>query len=350
MENRRPFGTLPDGGLVEAITLRNGNGVAATILTYGATLQALLVPDAAGNLADVVLGHAELAPYLAQPQYFGTTVGRYANRIAGGRFILDGVGYQIPPNDGPNALHGGPRGFDKANWMVSAVDAAAVCLTHISPDGDQGFPGTLTTTATYRLTDANALHIDYRAHTDAPTIVNITNHAYWNLAGEGTGSAMAHRLQILADQYLPVDAGAIPTGEIRAVAGTAFDFREPTPIEARLRDSDEQLRMGHGYDHNWVLQPGTGCRLVARLEGPASGRWLEVHSDQPGLQFYSGNFLDGSSSGKSGRLYRMGDAVALEPQRFPDTPNQPAFGSARLGPGEVYEHRIMLRFGAYGAD
>jgi aldose 1-epimerase len=213
----------------------------------------------------------------------------------------------------------------------------------------------LTITATWRLTDDNALHIDYEAISDAPTIVNITNHAYWNLAGEGSGSAMAHHLQIMADQYLPVDAGAIPTGELRAVAGTAFDFRDPTPIEARLRDAaEEQLRLGRGYDHNWVLRPGAPdpscCRLAARLADPASGRWLEVHSDQPGLQFYSGNFLDGSSSGKSGRLYRMGDGVSLEPQRFPDAPNQPHFGSARLDPGETYAHRILLRFGAGHAD
>lgn len=349
MHTRRPFGTLPDGGLVEAITLGNGSGLSATILTWGATLQSLLAPDAAGHPADVVLGHDDLAPYLAQPQYFGATVGRYANRIAGGHFQLDGVAYQIPVNDGPNALHGGPQGFDRVNWQVHAVDATSLCLGHVSPAGDQGFPGTLAVTARFRLTDDNVLQIEYQARTDAPTIVNITNHAYWNLAGEGSGSAMAHRLQIDADQFLPVDADAIPTGERRAVAGTAFDFRQPTPIEARLRDAAEvQLRSGRGYDHNWVLRPNAGdvCRRVARLEDPASGRWLELHSDQPGLQFYSGNFLDGRSSGKSGRLYRMGDAVALEPQRFPDTPNQPGFGSARLDPGEIYRHRLLLRFGA----
>ena len=344
----RPFGTLPGGGQVEAITLSNPAGMAVTILTWGATLQAVLVPDAAGALADVVLGHADLAPYLAQPQYFGATVGRYANRIAGGRFQLDGRSWQIPLNNGANALHGGPQGFDQANWTVHDVGADSLCLMHVSPAGDQGFPGTLTTTAHWRLADDNVLHIEYQAHCDAPTIVNITNHAYWNLSGEGTGSAMAHRLQILADAFLPVDAGAIPTGEMREVADTAFDFRTPTPIEQRLRDAREpQLRLGRGYDHNWVLRPARGdCRLAARLDDPASGRWLELHSDQPGLQFYSGNFLDGSSSGKSGRLYRMGDAVALEPQLFPDTPNQPAFGSARLDPGALYRHRIKLHFGA----
>lgn len=347
MVSVRPFGTLPDGRRVEAITLANAGGLSATILTFGATLQAMLVPDAAGQMADVVLGHAELAPYLDQPQYFGSTVGRYANRIAGGRFRLDGREYQVPPNDGRNALHGGPQGFDQANWQTVDVGDAHVTLSHTSPDGDQGFPGRLDVTATYRLADDNSLSIDYEARCDAPTIVNITNHAYWNLSGEGSGSAMAHRLLIAADHYLPVDAGAIPTGEVRAVAGTAFDFCTPTPIEQRLRDAREaQLRLGRGYDHNWLLRPGSGCRLAARLEDPASGRWLAVHSDQPGLQFYSGNFLDSRSSGKSGRLYRMGDAVALEPQRFPDTPNQPAFGSARLDPGDVYRHRIRLAFGS----
>ncbi len=347
---RAVFGVLPDGGVVEAITLTNARGLSATVLSYGASLQAMLVPGRDGVFADVVLGHATLTPYLAQPQYLGATVGRFGNRIAGGRFVLDGIEYRVPANNGPNALHGGAGGFDKANWTVAAVDADAVAVTlaHVSADGDQGFPGTLRATATYRLTDADELHIDYGAETDRPTIVNITNHAYWNLGGEGGGTAMDHRLQILADAYLPTDTTAIPTGERRAVAGTAFDFRQPTRIGARVREADDtQIRFGHGYDHNWVLRPpaGDACRLVARLEDPVSGRVLALLTDQPGLQFYSGNFLDATSVGKSGRLYRMGDAVALEPQMFPDTPNQPGFGSVRLAPGERYRNTIILRFG-----
>lgn len=343
---RSLFGTLPDGRPVEAITLANARGMSATILTYGATLQALLVPDRDGCLADVVLGHGTLAPYLAAPQYFGATVGRVANRIAGGRFHLDGTAYAVQPNDGPSALHGGQRGFDKANWQVAEIDATAVSLAHVSPDGDQGFPGTLDTRVTYRLSDTNDLHIEYAARTDRPTIVNITNHAYWNLAGEGAGTAMDHRLQIFGDHFLPTDANAIPTGEFRSVADTPFDFRQPTPVGARLGVADEQIRVGHGYDHNWVLLPSRdgACRPVARLEEPVSGRILEIWSDQPGLQFYSGNFLDGSSVGKSGHSYQRGDAVALEPQQFPDTPNQPAFGSIRLAPGDIYRHRMILHF------
>jgi aldose 1-epimerase len=347
--HRSPFGVLPDGSVVEAITLANAGGMSATILTYGASLQALMAPDRDGRFADVALGHAALQPYLAQPQYFGSTVGRVANRIAGGCFQLDGTGYHVPLNNGANALHGGPQGFDKANWAVckTGPTPATVTLAHVSADGDQGFPGTLRATATYRLTDANELHIDYRGETDRPTIVNITCHAYWNLAGEGAGTAMGHRLQIAADHYLPTDATAIPTGEIRPVEGTVFDFRLPTAIDARVREAcDRQILIGRGYDHNWVLSgsPHAGLRRVARLEDPSSGRVMELFSDQPGLQFYSGNFLDGSSVGKSGRLYRMGDAVALEPQKFPDTPNQPAFGSVRLDPGEHYRNAMILRF------
>ena len=345
---RARFGSLPDGDVVEAITLINARGMSATILTYGASLQALLVPDRDGVPGDVVLGHSSLEPYLAQPQYLGATVGRVANRIAGGQFDLDGVTCRVPPNNGPNALHGGPKGFDKVNWSIARIgaDPVSVTLSHRSPDGDQGFPGLLLATATYRLTDANELQIEYGAETDRPTVVNISNHAYWNLAGEGTGTAMDHRLQIIAEHYLPTDALAIPTGEIRAVEGTAFDFRRPMAIGARVRDAaDQQIRFGRGYDHNWVLVPASGCRRVARLQDPGSGRVMELLSDQPGLQFYSGNFLDGTSVGKSGRLYRMGDAVALEPQLPPDTPNRPAFGSARLAPGTRYRNRITLRFG-----
>ena len=349
---RTLFGHLPDGRTVEAVTLLNARGLRATVLTYGATLQAMWVPDRNGLFCDVTLGHATLAPYLDQPQYFGSSVGRVANRIAGGRFILDGTGYQVPANNGPNALHGGAAGFDKALWEVVAVTcdpAPQVVLAHASPDGDQGFPGALAVTATYTLEHDGTLAIVYRAETDRPTLVNLTNHAYWNLAGEGAPSgAMDHVLTIPADHFLPTDDTAIPTGEFAPVAGTAFDFRSPTAIGARLRDArHEQIRVGRGYDHNWVVarERSAQLRLLARLEHAGSGRMLEVLSTEPGVQFYSGNFLDGSAVGKAGQAYRMGDGIALEPQMFPDTPNRPEFGSLRLEPGDIYEHHMAFRFG-----
>lgn len=348
---RACFGTLPDGSAVEAITLANASGVRVTIITYGAGIQAVLAPDRDGVLADIALGHADLSPYLAQPQFIGATVGRVANRIAGGRFALDGRAYRVPLNNGANALHGGPVGFDKCNWEVIGVAETphpSVTLGLVSPDGDQGFPGTLTVTATYALNDANELSVDYRATTDRPTLVNITNHAYWNLAGEGAAAgAMDHLLMIFADEFLPTDRTAIPTGEIRAVTGTPFDFRKATPVGARVRAAnDEQIRLGRGYDHNWVIgrKPAVDARLVAHVEHPGSGRVLELLSNQPGLQFYSGNFLDATSVGKAGQLYRMGDSIVLEPQMFPDTPNQPAFGSLRLDPGGTYRNMIVFRF------
>ena len=340
------FGTLADGETVEAITL-GGRGMRARIITYGASIQSLLVPDRHGRFADVALGHATLGPYLDQPQYIGSTVGRVANRIARGRFRLDGHDYRVPVNNGANSLHGGTRGFDKCNWAVMGHDDRQVALRLVSPDGDQGYPGTLTVTATYSLGDESSLSVEYVATTDRATIVNLSNHAYWNLAGEGDeAGAMAHLLAIPADHYLPTDEGAIPTGEMRAVDGGAFDFRRPTAIGDRVRDAcDEQLRFGRGYDHNWVIDRAVAAEARwARLEDPGSGRVMEVLSNQPGLQFYSGNFLDGTTSGKAGRLYRMGDAVALEPQMFPDTPNRPDFGSLRLEPGETYRNVIVWRF------
>ena len=350
--SRECFGMLPGGEAVEAITLSTESGLAVRIITYGAAIQSLLAPDRDGRLADVALGHAELDPYLEQPQFFGATVGRVANRIAGGRFVLDGVHYQVPVNDGANALHGGARGFDKANWTVAAIADGArpgVTLGLVSPDGDQGFPGTLNVSAAYALEDG-ALSLEYRATTDRPTIVNLSNHVYWNLAGEGAPEgAMGQVLTIKADHFLPTDAGAIPTGEIRPVEGTAFDFRRPIAIAARVRDASEaQLRIGRGYDHNMAVarEAAPEPRLLAELSDPGSGRLMRLFSNQPGLQFYSGNFLDGTTSGKSGRLYRMGDAVALEPQMFPDTPNRPEFGSLRLAPGETYRHLIIWRFSA----
>jgi aldose 1-epimerase len=353
--HRRVFGHLPDGRAVEAVTLVNARGLSATVIAYGATLQSMIVPDRDGALADVTLGHTTLEEYLANTAYFGSSVGRVANRIAGGRFELDGKEYRVPINNGPNALHGGPGGFDKALWdIVETSDSLApfVRFAHTSPDGDQGFPGTLHITAEYALGDDGALAITYRATTDQPTLVNMTNHAYWNLAGEGTSTgAMDHVLAIPAAHFLPTDDTAIPTGDFTSVAGTPFDFREPLVIGARLRDTaHDQIRIGHGYDHNWVIarERASAPRLLARLAHPLSGRVLEVLSTEPGVQFYSGNFLDGSLIGKRGQAYRMGDGVALEPQMFPDTPNRPAFGTIRLAPGEEYCHRIIFAFSADG--
>lgn len=348
---RALFGHLPDGRAVEAVTLANGRGMSARIIAYGAALQQLIVPDRDGRPADVALGFSTIEDYLAHPLYFGATVGRVANRIAGGRFMLDGKTYRTPLNDGANTLHGGAQGFDKLLWDVAAVEAAptpSVTLRLVSPDGDQGFPGTLTVTATYALDDTGTLSIDYRATTDRPTIVNISNHSYWNVAGEGSADgAMGHVLTIPADFYTPTDAAAIPTGGLSDVTGTAFDFRAPIPVGARVRDAgDAQIGFGRGYDHNWAVDSRVAAepRLLARLEEPACGRVLEILSNQPGLQFYSGNFLDATVAGKSGRLYRQGDAIVLEPQMFPDTPNRPQFGSVRLDPGETYRNLILFRF------
>jgi aldose 1-epimerase len=350
---RAPFGTLPNGEKVEAIRLAGRGAIQIRILTYGATIQSLLAPDRHGALADVALGHATLAPYLDQPQYMGATVGRVANRIAGGRFTLDGRAYRVPVNNGPNSLHGGAEGFDKRNWGLVQSDATSAVLRLVSHDGDQGYPGTLTVTATYSLSGENELSVEYLATTDRTTIVNLSNHAYWNLAGEGTPrGAMEHLLTIPADHYLPTDATAIPTGELRSVHGTPFDFRRPRRIADHVRDAhDEQLRFGRGYDHNWVIAREVGLepRLLARAEDPGSGRIMEVLSNQPGIQFYSGNFLDATSSGKAGCLYRMGDAIVLEPQMPPDTPNRPEFGSLRLEPGETYRNVIVWRFSTSSA-
>jgi len=347
---RSTFGVLPDGRAVAGVTLSNGKGVSATVIAYGATLQSVVMPDRDGKRADVALGYPDLASYVAKPQYFGGTVGRFANRIAGGRFTLDGKSYQAPVNNGPNSLHGGAKGFDKVLWEVVDVKSgptAQVTLRYISPDGDQGYPGKTTVEAIYSLDENNALTIEYRATTDAPTIVNITNHAYWNLSGEGSpGGAMGHVVTIPAETYLPTDATAIPTGEFRPVAGSPFDFRTPHAVGERVRDSsDQQIVYGRGYDHNWVIgrEVTPDQHLMARVSDPKSGRGFELWSNQPGLQFYSGNFLDGTTWGKAGQIYREGDAIVMEPQIFPDTPNQPKFGSARLAPGETYRNIMTYR-------
>ncbi len=346
----RNFGQTSAGETVKAVTLANGRGMQVTLISLGAAVQSVIVPDRGGHSADVALGYPTIDGYLTKSEYFGGTVGRVANRIARGRFTLDGKVYQTPVNNGVNALHGGTKGFDKVVWRVTETQRGArpsVTFAYTSPDGDQGYPGTLSATATYSVDDAGVLAVTYRATTDKPTVVNLSNHSYWNLGGEGSAAgAMDHLLTIPADSFTPTDAGSIPTGEFRPVQGTVFDFRQPARVGARVRDADPQIVLGKGYDHNWVIarERAAAPRLLARVEEPVSGRVMEVYSDQPGLQFYSGNFLDGTVVGKAGKLYRQGDAIVLEPQMFPDTPNQPAFGSVRLDRGQTYLNHIEFRF------
>jgi aldose 1-epimerase len=348
---REPFGTLPDGTPVESVVLTGADGISARIMALGATLQSFSGPDRWGRMADVTLGYDDARSYVEHPNFWGQTVGRYANRIAGGRFTLDGKTYQLPLNDKTNSLHGGTVGFDKHMWQIVDVSDAGglakVALRMVSPAADQGYPGNLTVTTTYTLDDHGSLTIDFDASTDAPTVVNLTNHALFNLAGEGApGGALTHRMTIAAHRYTPVDAALIPTGELREVAGTPFDFRTGRIIDDVVRDGrDPQVVIGRGIDHNFVLDAGKtrDPKLAVRLEDPRSGRVLEVLSDQPGVQVYTGNFLDGTFVGKNKHVYRMGDGIALEPQVFPDTPNKPAFGSARVDPGKPYHHRMIYR-------
>jgi len=347
---RGSFGKLPDGRSVEAVTLSNAKGVSAKIIAWGATIQSVIMPDRNGRKADVALGYDSIDQYLAKPQYFGPIVGRFGNRLAAGRFTLGGQTYQTPVNNGKNSLHGGTTGFDKVLWDVVSVKngpTASVTLRYVSPDGDQGYPGTMTVDATYSLDEQNNLTIEYSATTDKLTIANLTNHAYWNLSGEGSSNgAMGHVVTIPAQTYLPTDDGAIPTGEFKAVAGTVFDFRKPTAVGLRVRDaSDQQIVWGRGYDHNWVIgrEVTKAQHLMAKVYDPASGRGFELWSNQPGLQFYSGNFLDGTSYGKAKKVYREGDAIVMEPQIFPDSPNQKGFPDARLAPGQTYRNVMTYR-------
>ena len=343
------YGQLGDGTEVRRCLLE-APGLRVAILTYGGIVSSLEIPDRAGRRDNVVLGLPTLADYVRHSPYFGAIVGRYANRIARGRFTLDGAEHRLACNDGPNALHGGVRGFDKRVWDIVEAGARRLVLAYASPDGEEGYPGALRVTVTYELDGDRTLGISYAAETSAPTVLNLSNHTYWNLAGEGSGTAGDHEMQIEADSFTPVDATQIPTGELRPVAGTPFDFRTPTPVGARLRADDPQLRAGRGYDHNWVLRGGVTDtpRLAARVRDPRSGRVLEVLTDQPGLQFYSGNFLDGTLAGPGGQTYRQGDALVLEPQHFPDSPNQPAFPPTVLRPGERFRSTTLLRFPAPG--
>ena len=347
--DRRPFGTMPDGSPVEAYTLVNGRGMSVRILTYGGTVQAIDVPDREGKVANVVLGFTRLEDYLARSPYFGSVIGRYGNRIANGAFTLNGATYRLANNNGPNALHGGAAGFDKKLWRARELkgpDRVGVELGYVSPDGEEGYPGTLATTVTYTLSDANELRIDYEATTDKATVVNLTNHSYFNLAGEGSGSILGHELMLNASAFTPIDATLIPTGEIAQVAGGPLDFTVPTAIGARIRDGDRQLGFALGYDHNFVLdQPQQGALgLAGRVREPTTGRVMEIHTTEPGIQFYSGNFLDGSLVGTSGKVYRQSDGFCLETQHFPDSPNRLEFPSTVLKPGEIYRTSTVHRF------
>jgi aldose 1-epimerase len=343
--DRRFYGSLPDGRAVDLLTLKGGR-LEADIITYGGIIAAIRCPDRHGAVANVCLGLPDLEAY-TRKRFFGTITGRYANRIAGARFTLDGVEHRLAASNGPNAIHGGVEGFDKKLWRILAADAASVRLAYTSPDGEEGYPGRLEVEVTYAATAGGALRIDYAATTDRPTVLNLTNHAYFNLAGEASGDILGHELQLLADSFLPTDGGAIPTGEIAPVAGTPFDFREPMAIGARIREPHPQILIGRGYDHCYVLRktaPGA-LGLAARVREPASGRVLEVLTTEPGVQFFSGNNFDGSLVGCGGRTYRQSAGFCLETQHFPDSPNRPEFPSTVLRPGERFASTTVLRFG-----
>ncbi|MXX98043.1 MAG: galactose mutarotase [Rhodothermaceae bacterium] len=347
MVERTHFGTLPDGEEVERFRLQNTAGAEASIITYGATLVSLATPDRDGLIEDIVLGYDSLAGYLEANPYFGSIVGRYANRIAEGAFTLDGETYTLARNNGPNHLHGGVKGFDKANWEVEQIiedtNQVGVSLNYVSTDGEEGYPGTLEVRVTYLLTEDNRLIVDYEATTDKATPVNLTQHAYFNLAGEG--SVADHHLTLAASHYTPVDSTLIPTGEIFSVEGTAFDFRGGKRIGEQIDDDDQQLLYGGGYDHNFVLDRVSGdLILAATVLESESGRILEVHTTKPGMQFYTGNFLDGSITGKNGVQYGRRSGFCLETQYYPDSPNQPNFPSSILRPGEVYQTQTVFAF------
>jgi aldose 1-epimerase len=342
-----PFGKTAAGVPVRIYTLHNARGMEARILDYGGTIVSLTAPDRSGHYADVVLGFDSLAGYLqVNNPYFGAMIGRYGNRIARGRFELDGVTYKLATNNGPNTLHGGKVGFDKVVWKVTrsgVYEQPQLELSYLSKDGEEGYPGNLRVTARYTLAADNTLRLDYTAVTDKDTPVNLTQHSYFNLRGHG--DILEHVLQIPASRYTPVDATLIPLGDLRPVAGTPFDFRQPTAIGARINAHDEQLTNGKGYDHNWVLDKPPGeLGLVARVFDPETGRVLEVLSTEPGVQFYTGNFLDGSNIGKTGVPYAVHAGLALEPQHFPDSPNHPNFPSVILKPGDTYRNTIVYKF------
>ncbi len=349
MGNSIAWGKTPAGEQVDLYTLTNAKGAEARISTYGGVLVSLKVPDRNGAMGDIVLGFDNFDGYLIPPPYFGALIGRYGNRIANGQFTLDGVTYKMAKNDGSNSLHGGLRGFDKRLWTAKIADAHSVELNYLSKDGEEGYPGNLNSTVKYTLTDDNAVQLDYSAITDKDTVLNLTNHSYFNLAGQGEGEIVGHQLTINADTFNPVDKGLIPTGEMRKVEGTPFDFRQPHAIGERIGASDEQLVLGKGYDHNFVLnRSGTGLESAAKVSDPKSGRVMEVLTTQPGLQFYTGNFLDGTIKGKGGKVYGRRTAFCMETQHFPDSPNHPAFPTTELKPGEQYKTQTVYRFSTDG--
>ncbi|HKW10349.1 MAG TPA: aldose epimerase family protein [Gemmatimonadaceae bacterium] len=346
---RAPFGRLPDGRSVDLYTLSNAHGVEVRVMTFGAIVSVVRTPDRGGHVDDIVLGFDSLSGYEGEHPYFGAVVGRYANRIAHGRFTLDGTTYHLALNNGPNSLHGGRRGFDKALWTGESFtrgDSVGVALHYTSPDGEESYPGTLQVGVRYALTSNNELIVDYEATTDKATPVNLTQHTYWNLGGEGRGDILGHVLELDASAFTPVDSTLIPTGVVAPVAGTPFDFRTPTPIGTRIDAADEQIRFGRGYDHNFVLDhpPGT-LGHAARVVDSTSGRTLDVSTTEPGMQFYSGNFLDGTLVGKGGQAYGHRAALVLETQHYPDSPNHSAFPSTILRPGTTYRSRTVFAFG-----
>ncbi len=344
--SKAPFGTAPDGTPVDIYTLRNAKGCEARICNYGGIVVSLKVPDKNGKLGDVVLGYDNLDGYIKSSPYFGCLVGRYGNRIAKGKFTLNGKEYTLAVNNGPNALHGGLKGFDKVVWSAKPLVTSlgpALELKYLSQDGEEGYPGNLSVAAVYTLTDDNALRLDYTATTDKDTIVNLTHHSYFNLRGHGDN--LGHVVQINADKFIPVDRTLIPTGELRPVVGTPFDFRKPTAIGARVNADDEQIKFGGGYDHCWVINEKAGeLAQQAVVSEPETGRVMEVWSTEPGLQFYGGNFLDGSIAGKGGWVYKHRNAFCMEPQHFPDSPNQPNFPPVVLKPGQAYRNTIIYKF------
>ncbi|MBI4326614.1 MAG: galactose mutarotase [Chloroflexi bacterium] len=346
--SKEPFGNAPEGTPVDLYTLRNSKGMEARICNYGGIVVSLKAPDRHGQFGDVVLGHDTLAEYIKDSPYFGCLVGRYGNRIAKGKFTLAGKEYTLATNNFPNHLHGGLKGFDKVVWQAQALPSdlgPALELRYVSKDGEEGYPGNLSVTATYVLTEDNALRLDYTATTDKATVANLTHHSYFNLAGKG--DILGHVVTMPADRFTPVDRTLIPTGELKPVAGTPFDFRTPTAIGARIGQENEQLKFGGGYDHNWVFDKRLGdLTLQARVFEPTSGREMEVWSTEPGLQFYSGNFLDGTIKGKVGWVYQFRNGFCMEPQHYPDSPNQPGFPSTVLKPGETYKNTILYKFGA----
>ena len=350
------FGKTPDGTPVAIYTLQNSKGAEARIMTYGGIVQKLTMPDKTGKFADIVLGFDTLdgytnAKYLGGCPYFGALIGRYGNRIGGAKFSLEGKIYTLATNNGPNSLHGGVKGFDKVVWTAVKADVGPdgpqLVLNYLSKDGEEGFPGNLNVTATYTLTEDNALKLTFSATTDKATIANLTHHSYFNLAGQGNGDILGHLVTINSDKTTPVDSGLITTGMFADVAGTPFDFRKPTAIGTHIDDKDTVLQYGPGYDHNWVINKPMGkFDLMARVKDPTSGRVMEVWSDEPGLQFYAGNFLDGTLTGKEGKVYKKRFAFCMEPQHYPDSPNKAAWPSVELKPGQTYHNTIEYKFSA----